>query len=84
VDPGTGQTRWVYDPESYKAGRHLARGYAMKGMSYWTDGTRERLLLPTSDGYLVSVDAKTGTPDSAFGTGGVVVGVDFSATACKD
>lgn len=72
LNPATGQPKWVYDPESYKTGRHFNTGYMVRGMSYWTDGTRERLLVPTGDAYLISVDAKTGKPDPAFGTGGKV------------
>ena len=73
LDPATGQTRWVYDPESYKAGRDAAgAGYKHRGSAYWTDGTAERLLLETVDAYLISVDVRTGKPDPAFGDGGKV------------
>ena len=72
LDPATGQTRWVYDPESYKGGRPTSVGFAVRGLAYWTDGTVERLLHGTSDAYLLSVDAKTGKPDVAFGDGGKV------------
>jgi quinoprotein glucose dehydrogenase len=72
LDPATGQERWLYDPETYKAGRHYNTGYMVRGLSYWTDGTRERLFLPTNDAYLISIDAKTGKLDPAFGHNGRV------------
>jgi quinoprotein glucose dehydrogenase len=44
LDPATGQTRWVFDPESYKAGRPNNGGFLQRGVAYWTDGTIERVL----------------------------------------
>lgn len=72
IDPGTGQTRWLYDPESWKAGRPANVGFLHRGLAYWTDGKAERLLLGTADAYLISVDAKTGRLDPGFGQGGKV------------
>ena len=40
--------------------------------AYWTDGTSERILSGTHDAYLISIDAKTGKPDPAFGDNGRV------------
>ena len=78
LDPGTGNTRWVYDPMSYTAGRHANTGFKVRGLAYWTDGTAERLLVGTTDAYLLSVDARTGQPDPAFGDDGrvdLIVGI---------
>ena len=72
LDPGTGDTVWVYDPEAYSAGRPANVGFLHRGLSYWTDGTEERLILGTNDARLVSVDARTGEPDPDFGVGGKV------------
>ena len=72
LDPATGEQRWVYDPESYRAGRHTNTGFKVRGMSYWTDGDSERLFVPTNDAYLISIDVRTGRPDPAFGDGGKV------------
>ncbi len=72
LDPGTGQTRWTFNPESYKAGKPHSVGYTVRGLAYWTDGREERILHAATDGYLFSLDAKTGKPDAAFGTGGKV------------
>jgi quinoprotein glucose dehydrogenase len=72
LDPGTGATRWVYDPESYKAGSPNNGGFLQRGLGYWTDGRAERLFVGTADAYLVSVDPQTRKPDPAFGVGGKV------------
>jgi quinoprotein glucose dehydrogenase len=72
LDPGTGQTRWLYDPVSYNIGRPSNVGFMHRGLGYWTDGKQERLLLGTADAYLISVDARTGKPDLAFGDRGKV------------
>ncbi len=70
IDPATGTTQWVYDPESYRTGRPANVGFTNRGLAYWTDGTRERLLLSTGDAYLISIDVATGRPDPAFGASG--------------
>src|SRR5205085_8114948 len=70
IDPGTGETRWVYDPQSYQAGVPNNGGFLQRGLAYWTDGTNERLFVGTADGYLLSVDARSGKPDMAFGRAG--------------
>jgi quinoprotein glucose dehydrogenase len=72
IDPGTGKTIWQFDPETWKAGRPTNLGFLHRGLSYWTDGTVERLFAGTHDAYLISVDAKSGKLDTAFGAGGRV------------
>ena len=58
LDPGTGVARWVFDPGSWKAGRPGNLGFVHRGLAYWTDGSRERLLLGTGDAYLLAIDAR--------------------------
>ena len=72
LDPATGETRWVHDPQAYTAGRPANVGFLHRGLSYWTDGTEERLVLGTNDARLVSIDARTGEPDPEFGVEGKV------------
>ncbi len=72
VDPETGETLWMYRLEEGIRWQKAPRQFAGRGLSYWTDGTNERLLLVTPGYHLVSLDAKTGKPDPAFGTNGVV------------
>jgi quinoprotein glucose dehydrogenase len=70
IDPVTGKTKWVYDPETWKAGRPTNLGFVHRGLAYWTDGKDERLFLGTGDAYLLALDARTGKPCPDFGTKG--------------
>lgn len=72
LDPSTGRARWTFDPGSWKTGRPGNLGFVHRGLAYWTDGRRERLLLGTGDAYLIAVDAATGALDPAFGEAGKV------------
>ena len=58
--------------QAYTAGRPANVGFLHRGLSYWTDGTEERLVLGTNDARLVSIDARTGEPDPDFGVEGKV------------
>jgi glucose dehydrogenase len=81
IDPRTGQTRWQYDPESWKAGRPPNLGFTHRGVAYWTDGTRERIISGTHEAYLISIDAKTGKLDADFGVNGrvdVMAGLQYA------
>lgn len=72
LNPGTGEVLWVHDPESYKKGRPANSGFQHRGVDYWTDGEIERVFIATGGRQLVSIDAKTGTADPAFGENGIV------------
>ena len=71
IDPATGSTKWLYNPEAYKEGAQAdVLGWQSKGVAYWSDGTDERVFLGTLDGYLLALDAKTGQPIKTFGADG--------------
>jgi len=70
LDAATGEQLWLYRLDEH--GRLGSRGGAGMGLSYWTDGTKERILFVSTSYYMVSLDAKTGLPDPAFGDNGVV------------
>ena len=73
IDARTGETLWVYNPKSYEAGTPTMSIYWQhRGPAYWTDGLQSRILWGTGDGYLYSVDAKTGRPNADFGQDGRV------------
>jgi len=72
IDPATGNSKWVHDPEAYKLGRPTNSGWQHRGVSYWTDGTDERILIATGTLQLIALNAKTGEPYENFGTGGWV------------
>ncbi|MEX2015444.1 MAG: class A beta-lactamase [Candidatus Hydrogenedentales bacterium] len=98
VDAATGETKWVYDPESWKTGRPTNSGFQHRGVTYWKDGDDARIYIATGDRRLVAVDAETGTPVAAFGDNGVValtdgfdddddlrhVGHNAPVTICRD
>ncbi len=72
IDPATGRTKWLYNPETYKDGAQAdVLGWQSKGVAYWTDGrSDERILMGTLDGYLIALDAKSGRPIPTFGVNG--------------
>src|SRR5580765_1921290 len=72
IDPVTGTTKWLYNPEAYKDGAQAdVLGWQSKGVAYWTDGKDdERILFGTLDGYLIALNARTGRPIPSFGVGG--------------
>ncbi|HMB28190.1 MAG TPA: PQQ-binding-like beta-propeller repeat protein, partial [Blastocatellia bacterium] len=72
IDAGTGQTIWTFNPEAYKAGRPTNLGFVHRGVAYWTDGARERILIAAHDASLWAIDAKTGKPAGDFGENGRV------------
>ncbi len=72
IDPASGRTIWQYDPETWKLGRPPNLGFTHRGVAYWTDGTIERIISGLHDGHLISLDAKSGQPDPAFGVNGLV------------
>ena len=50
IDPATGATKWLYDPESYKDGgpASVVGPWQTRGVAYWTDGRNDdRVLMGT-------------------------------------
>ncbi len=72
IDPTTGKTLWQWGLEEGIRWQKAPRQFAGRGLAYWTDGTNERVVIVTPGYHLVSLDAKTGKPDPAFGKNGVV------------
>jgi len=79
LDAATGKELWRYDPydpsRSPSSPRKLqpkASSGVNRGVAYWSDGRDARVLLGVADGRLISLDAKTGQPDPAFGKHGTV------------
>ncbi len=70
LDPESGRELWVFDPKMSKSER--INLYINRGVSYWTDGERRRLLLGDQQGRLFSIDAATGRPDPSFGGDGMI------------
>src|ERR1700749_3504703 len=70
LDGATGELLWVYHPD--EGNRTGSRGGPGLGVGYWTDGSNERVIYATRGYNMFSLDAKTGVPDPAFGTNGMV------------
>lgn len=72
IDAATGNTLWVYDPETWKWGTPSNNGFVHRGVAYWADGNDRRILFGSGDGYLISLNARTGKPITSFGRQGRV------------
>jgi quinoprotein glucose dehydrogenase len=66
LDAATGRERWVFDPAG---GQPVLTRQRLRGVSYWTDGKRGRILA-TFGSYLYALDAGTGRPAAGFGKDG--------------
>ena len=89
LDPETGETLWSYRLEEGIRWQKAPRQFAGRGLTYWTDGTIERIILVTPGYHMVSLDARTGIPDPRFGKNGVVdlqtgLGFDLVPLAVDD
>jgi glucose dehydrogenase len=67
ISAATGETHWVYDPETWKNGTPSNNGFVHRGVAYWVDGKDRRILFGTGDGYLICLNAETGKPIPSFG-----------------
>ena len=72
IDAGTGETLWMYRMDEGDRTRSAPRLNSGRGVSYWTDGEESRVVVVTPAYHMISLDAKTGIPDPAFGRDGVV------------
>jgi quinate dehydrogenase (quinone) len=80
VDADTGKERWRFDPKTENNGTWTrCRGvsqYTTSASSATSDSSaalcQTRIITSTTDGRLIALDAKTGTPCADFGTNGQV------------
>src|ERR1044071_8785518 len=72
IDAATGKSIWVYNPESYKAGRPTNLGFTHRGVAYWAGGGSPRIFIGTCDSYLIALDARTGALSTDFGDNGKI------------
>ncbi|RPI54903.1 MAG: pyrroloquinoline quinone-dependent dehydrogenase [Acidobacteria bacterium] len=71
INAATGETLWSYRLDEGTRGDRAPRSVS-RGVEYWSDGKQARIILITRGYQLVSLDAKTGLPDPAFGRNGVI------------
>ena len=72
IDPATGETLWTWRMDEGLRWEKAPRRFSGRGLSYWTDGTAERLIVTTPGYHLVELDARTGRQVATFGAAGVV------------
>ncbi len=72
LDAATGVQQWTYALEEGARGAAAPRQLSGRGLSYWTDGTEERILYVTPGYRLIALNAATGVPIESFGSGGIV------------
>ena len=72
IDPVTGKTIWIFDPETWRVKMPTTKGFQHRGVAYWSDGKQGRILIATGDSHLIALDAKTGKKLASFGDNGVV------------
>jgi quinoprotein glucose dehydrogenase len=78
LEASTGKELWKYDafvngPVHPSSSAHGHWGQS-RGVAYWSDptGKKKRIIQATKDSRLISIDAISGRPDSAFGNLGIV------------
>jgi quinoprotein glucose dehydrogenase len=72
IDAATGEVLWVFRLDEGERGKKAIARRGGRGLSYWTDGTEERILYVTLGYQLVAIDAKTGLRIPDFGQNGMV------------
>jgi quinoprotein glucose dehydrogenase len=72
LDPATGQLLWMWRADEGQRFDNAARKGSGRGVAYWQDGAVKRVFNVTPGYTLVALDAKTGLPDPAFGSKGVI------------
>ena len=72
LDPLTGETLWTYDPGTGDGPRPPVFGFSTRGLAYHAGEEGGRVLLVTSDGWLIALSPETGKPIPDFGEEGRV------------
>jgi quinoprotein glucose dehydrogenase len=72
LDAASGEMLWMHSMDEGARGQSAPRQYSGHGVSYWTDGSDERIIYVTPGYRLVALDAHTGIPVKSFGDNGVV------------
>jgi glucose dehydrogenase len=72
VRADTGELLWTHSEFEGTRAVNAPRQLSGRGLSYWTDGTNDRVLYVTPGYRLVELDAKTGQKIPGFGKDGIV------------
>jgi quinoprotein glucose dehydrogenase len=72
VNAVTGELKWMHNLDEGPRGLAAPRQLSGRGLSYWSDGSEERILYVTPGYQLVALDARTGHRLPTFGKDGIV------------
>ena len=72
LDAVTGELIWMHREDEGKRAQNATRALSGRGVAYWTDGKRERIVYVTTAYRLASLDIATGLLDPSFGEKGLV------------
>jgi glucose dehydrogenase len=72
LDATTGQVLWLWRAQEGARFDAAPRKGSGRGLSFWSDGDKQRVIVITPGFYLVSLDANTGLPDPEFGVNGII------------
>jgi quinoprotein glucose dehydrogenase len=67
LDAVTGELIWMHREDEGKRAQNATRALSGRGVAYWTDGKRERIVYVTTAYRLASLDIATGLLDPSFG-----------------
>jgi len=70
LDATTGKLRWRFNPWDKQPFQFLYEKVRSRGVTYWSDGGKDRRIFVAARQYLYALDADTGTPIDSFGTSG--------------
>ena len=69
LDAGTGAQKWAFNPFEGESIRTKMRN---RGVTYWSDGSRDARIFVAARNWLYAIDARTGQPVAGFGEKGRV------------
>jgi quinoprotein glucose dehydrogenase len=74
IDPGSGETLWMYRLDEGERGSAAPRPNSGRGVAYWRPAApeRARVFVVTPGFHLIALDASSGRPVSEFGEDGVL------------
>jgi glucose dehydrogenase len=72
INATTGEVLWQWQANEGARFDAAPRKGSGRGLSYWTDGVKRRIMTITPGFFLVSLDAETGLPDPEFGNNGII------------
>jgi quinoprotein glucose dehydrogenase len=72
INAATGEVLWQWQANEGARFDAAPRKGSGRGVAFWTDGEKRRVMTITPGFFLVSLDADTGLPDPEFGNNGII------------